>query len=70
MNSQYKAASTKIEFIMWVSTETSDLVEESLKYLAKIKKLDRNVDLHGQEILVGIVKKLKEECNYDHSDAF
>ena len=42
---------------MRVFAETPNLGEESLKYLAKIKKLVIHVGLHGQEILADIVKK-------------
>ena len=44
---------------MRVFAETPNLGEESLKYLAKINKLIRHADLHGQEIIVDIVKQLK-----------
>ena len=57
------------KFTMRVSAETPDLVEESLKYLAKIKKLVTHVDLHGQNILADIVKQLKEDHTSNHIDS-
>ena len=38
--------------------------------MAKIKKLVIHVDLHGQQILTDIAKKLKEDCTSHHPDSF
>jgi len=60
----------KTNYVIRISPDTPDTIEEDLQDLAKIQKIVRHADIHGQEILKDIVQKLKDECTYDFPDAF
>jgi hypothetical protein len=60
----------KIDYVICISPDTPDTIEETIQYLTKIQKIVRHVDIHGQEFLKDIVQKLKYECTSDFPDAF
>jgi hypothetical protein len=60
----------KTNYVIHISPDTPDTIEETLQDLTKIQKIVRHADIHGQEILKDIVQKLKDECTSDFPDAF
>ena len=60
----------KSSYIMRVTPETPDILEDSLQDLTKIQKIVRHADIHGQEFLKDIIQKLRDDCTADFPDAF
>jgi hypothetical protein len=60
----------KTSYVIHISPDAPDTIEETLHDLTKIQKIVRHADIHGQEILKDTVQKLKDECTSDFPDAF